>query len=157
MKHHHYNIQVEWVGNDGDGTKTYQSYRRDYTFSAAGKQSIECSSDPGFRGDAKRYNPEELLVASLSSCHMLWYLHLCSTNGISVEAYSDNAAGTMEETSDGFGEFVRVVLRPTVLIAAGNDTTRALELHGEAHRYCFIARSVRFPVDCSPEIIESTK
>ena len=154
MKQHSYEVRVDWTGNDGEGTKTYRSYRRDHTIAAEGKPLIPGSSDPNFRGDASRYNPEELLVASLSSCHMLWYLHLCAVNHVTVIEYQDAASGVMQEGEDGSGEFVRVTLRPKVKIAAGNDDdrARALALHEEAHRFCFIARSVKFPVDVVPEI-----
>ena len=154
MKQHTYEVRVDWTGNDGDGTKTYRSYRRDHTIAAHGKAPIPGSSDPNFRGDASRYNPEELLVASLSSCHMLWYLHLCAVNHVTVVEYQDAASGVMEENEDGSGEFVRVTLRPKVKIAGVNDDDRkrALALHEEAHRFCFIARSVKFPVEVVPEV-----
>jgi organic hydroperoxide reductase OsmC/OhrA len=155
MKHHSYEVGVHWTGNDGDGTKTYRSYRRDHTIAAEGKPQILGSSDPSFRGDRARYNPEELLVASLSGCHMLWYLHLCSANGVTVLDYHDAASGVMEEGDDGSGEFVRVVLRPAVKISAGDDRSKALALHSEAHRLCFIARSVKFPVEIAPEVSEA--
>ena len=155
MKRHTYEIQLEWIGNDGDGTKTYRGYRRDHTIKSDGKPQIPASSDPSFRGDLTRYNPEELLVASLSSCHMLWYLHLCSTNGVIVVRYRDAASGVMSENDDGSGEFVRVLLKPTVHIAPGSDKAKALALHEEAHHMCFIARSVKFPVDAEPEILEA--
>ena len=152
MKQHTYEVRVDWTGNDGDGTKTYRSYRRDYTIVSEGKLEIHGSSDPSFRGDRSRYNPEELLVASLSSCHMLWYLHLCAVNHIAVTDYRDVASGLMEEDTSGSGEFVRVVLKPKVKISAGGDRAKAATLHAEAHRLCFIARSVKFPVDIEPEI-----
>lgn len=156
MKHHTYEIRVDWTGNDGEGTKSYKSYRRDHRINGEGKAPIEGSSDPGFRGDRSRYNPEELLVASLSACHMLWYLHLCSVNRVTVLDYLDSASGVMEENEDGSGQFIRVVLRPTVKVAAGADRARALELHHEAHRYCFIARSVNFAVEVVPEFAEAS-
>ncbi|HWZ84510.1 MAG TPA: OsmC family protein [Terriglobales bacterium] len=151
MKQHTYQVQVDWTGNNGDGTKSYTSYRRDHTIVVEGKAPIPGSSDPSFRGDRTRYNPEELLVASLSSCHMLWYLHLCAVNHVTVVEYQDAASGVMKENDDGSGEFVRVVLRPRVKITAG-DRERALALHHEAHKHCFIARSVNFPVEIEPEI-----
>jgi organic hydroperoxide reductase OsmC/OhrA len=138
------------AGND-EGTKSYRSYSRDHSIGGDGKPEILASSDPAFRGDASRYNPEELLVASLASCHMLWYLHLCSVNGISVLEYRDEAFGTMQESDDGSAQFTHVNLRPAVTIARG-DLTRSLELHHEAHRLCFIARSVNFPVEVTAEI-----
>jgi len=156
MKQHTYEVRVDWTGNDGEGTKTYKGYRRDHTITAEGKPQIHGSSDPSFRGDRSRYNPEELLVASLSSCHMLWYLHLCSVNHITVLDYRDAATGVLEELENGSGEFVRVALRPTVTVSAGDDLARALALQSDAHRLCFIARSVKFPVDIAPEIKEAT-
>jgi organic hydroperoxide reductase OsmC/OhrA len=152
VKQHTYNVRVDWVGNDGQGTKTYKGYRRDHTIAAEGKPLIAASSDPSFRGDAARYNPEELLVASLSSCHMLWYLHLCAVNHVTVVEYQDAASGVMQENEDGSGEFVRVQLRPRVKISAGDDQAKALALHHDAHGYCFIARSVKFPVEVAAEI-----
>ncbi len=129
------------------GHEELSQLRRDHTIVVEGKPEIPASSDPAFRGDRTRYNPEELLVASLSSCHMLWYLHLCATNGIVVLDYCDRATGTMREEPAGSGRFVGVVLHPEVVLAADADTSRALALHEDAHRLCFIARSVNFPVE----------
>jgi organic hydroperoxide reductase OsmC/OhrA len=145
MKSHHYTARVHWSA-DGEGTKSYRSYSRNFAISVPGKADIAGSSDPAFRGDATRYNPEELLVASLSACHMLWYLHLCSVNEIVVLNYQDDATGIMEE-SDAGGQFVKAELRPKITIARGGRSARAIALHDEAHRLCFIARSVNFPVD----------
>lgn len=155
MKQHAYEVHVVWTGNDGQGTKTYKGYRRDHTISSAGKPPIDGSSDPAFRGDRARYNPEELLVASLSSCHMLSYLHLCAVNGVTVVDYQDAASGTMQETGDGSGAFTKVLLKPVVKISAGDDRAKALALHHEAHRVCFIANSVKFPVEVAPQIVEA--
>jgi organic hydroperoxide reductase OsmC/OhrA len=152
MKQHTYHATIDWTGNDGEGTKTYRSYRRDHTISAEGKPPILASSDPSFRGDPTRHNPEELLVAALSSCHMLWYLHLCAVNQINVVEYRDAASGIMEEAADGSGAFVRVQLQPSVKIASG-DPAKARSLHHDAHRFCFIAKSVNFPVEVEPEIV----
>jgi organic hydroperoxide reductase OsmC/OhrA len=156
VKQHTYQIQVNWTGNDGDGTKTYKGYRRDHTIAASNKLPIQGSSDPSFRGDPSRYNPEELLVASLSACHMLWYLHLCAVNNVAVIEYSDAASGVMSENEDGSGEFVQVTLKPKVKIAAGVNRDRALELHKEAHHLCFIARSVKFPVEVEADVTSPT-
>ena len=153
-KQHQYAVSIAWTGNDGSGTQSYRSYRRDHEIAAAGKPPIPGSSDPAFRGDRARYNPEELLVASLSSCHMLWYLHLCSVNGIVVLDYHDEAAGTLQEEDDGAGTFVRVVLKPRVTVAGGSDRGKALALHEEAHHLCFIARSVRFPIEVAAQIAD---
>jgi organic hydroperoxide reductase OsmC/OhrA len=155
MKQHSYEIQLRWTGNDGEGTTNYKSYRRDHTIMSDGKAEIPGSSDPNFRGDRSRYNPEELLVASLSACHMLWYLHLCAVNHISVVEYRDAALGVMCENADGSGEFVRVTLKPTVKVSAGDDREKALGLHHEAHHLCYIARSVNFEVNLAPQIEEA--
>jgi organic hydroperoxide reductase OsmC/OhrA len=145
---HKYAITVRWTGNKGTGTSGYRDYARAHEIAAEGKPVIEASSDPAFRGDRTRWNPEELLLAALSSCHQLAYLHLCADAGIVVVDYVDDAEGWMQETKDGAGQFTRVMLRPRVTIAAGGDAAKAQELHQGAHAVCFIARSVNFPVEC---------
>lgn len=157
LKQHNYSLHLSWTGNSGEGTKNYKSYRREYTIQSPGKPVIAGSSDPAFLGDPTRYNPEELLVASLSSCHMLWYLHLCSVNGIIVLSYTDDATGTMEENPDGSGQFTSVSLNPQVTVASSESESlqKADALHAEAHHLCFIARSVNFPVTLVP-LIDAT-
>jgi organic hydroperoxide reductase OsmC/OhrA len=155
VKQHGYQVHVQWTGNRGEGTRAYAAYDRAHEISAAGKIAIPGSSDPAFRGDSSRYNPEELLVASLSTCHMLWYLHLCSEGNIIVVDYVDEASGTMTETADGGGRVTEVVLRPAVTIAEGGDESLAAALHDRAHHLCFIANSVNFPVRCEPRVIYS--
>ncbi|MFZ3485556.1 OsmC family protein [Sphingomonas sp. 3-13AW] len=150
---HRYRVSVEWTGNAGVGTLGYTQYRRDHVLTAYGKPPIPGSSDPHFRGDPERWNPEELLVGSLSACHQLWYLHLCAAAGIRVLAYRDDASGMMMENAEGSGAFTSVTLRPEVTIAAGDDADRARALHGEASRMCFIARSMAFPVHHEPVIV----
>jgi Predicted redox protein, regulator of disulfide bond formation len=153
-KEHRYQVTVEWTGNTGAGTAGYRAYERRHEIRAPGspKPGIPGSSDPAFRGDAARWNPEELLVASLSTCHQLWYLHLCADAGVVVTAYVDRAEGTMVEEANGAGQFSRVVLRPAVTLAPGADVARARALHHEAHAMCFIAQSMNFPVEHEPEI-----
>jgi organic hydroperoxide reductase OsmC/OhrA len=141
---------MRWTGNTGQGTRDYRGYERSHEYSAEGKPVIPGSSDPVFRGDGTRYNPEELLVMSLSSCHMLWYLHLCAENKIEVVEYVDDAVGKMVETADTGGHFVDVLLRPAVTLAQGADTALAERLHDRAHHLCFVANSVNFPVRCEP-------
>lgn len=150
---HRYSVRLEWTGNRGEGTASYRSYSRDHRLSVPGKPAIEGSADPAFRGDAARWNPEEMLIASLSACHQLWYLHLAAEAGVVVMAYEDAAEGDMRESEDGGGAFERVVLRPTVTIAAGSDAAKAQALHHDAHARCFIARSVNFDVACEAEIV----
>jgi organic hydroperoxide reductase OsmC/OhrA len=149
---HRYPATIVWTGNTGSGTRGPGSYQRAHTISIAGKPDLLGSSDPGFRGDAKRHNPEDLLVASLSSCHMLWYLALCAAAGIVVTAYQDHAEGTMLEDADGGGRFTSVVLRPEVVLAPGADQDRAIALHHAAHAKCFVANSVNFPVTHEPRV-----
>ena len=144
-KSHSYLTTVVWMGNEGVGTRDYRSYRRDYLVRVETKPDLLGSADRVFRGDARRYNPEELLVAALSSCHMLSYLHLCAVRGIIVEDYKDEAEGVMAESDDGSGRFTSVLLHPVVTISRG-DPNVARELHEDAHRMCFIANSVNFPV-----------
>jgi organic hydroperoxide reductase OsmC/OhrA len=153
MKTHTYSIRTLWTGNTGAGTTSYNSYKRDHEISAPGKIAIPASSDPAFRGDPERYNPEELLVASLSGCHMLWYLHLCAVSGIVVEDYTDDATGRMVETAEGGGHFEEVILKPTVRVNPEANLQVCIELHEKAHHLCFIASSMNFPVRCEPKIV----
>jgi organic hydroperoxide reductase OsmC/OhrA len=150
-KTHTYEIRTQWTGNRGSGTSSYNGYSRDHEIAAPGKAAVlQCSSDKEFRGDGSRYNPEELLVCALSSCHMLWFLHLCADAGIVVLSYEDQAQGVMRENADGSGQFVDVVLNPQVALADSADAERAEALHHRAHHLCFISRSVNFPVSVRP-------
>ena len=154
MREHKYTTTLKWTGNKGTGTSDYKAYSRDHEISAPLKTIVlPGSSDPHFRGDGARYNPEDFLVASLSACHMLSYLHLCAVNNIVVTAYEDEASGAMRENRDGSGDFTEVMLRPRVTVTAESDAARALALHEDAGRLCFIARSVRFPVRHEPVIL----
>jgi organic hydroperoxide reductase OsmC/OhrA len=149
-KTHKYETTVRWTGNLGTGTSGYKDFGRNHEISAPGKPVIPASSDPAFRGDATRYNPEDLLVASLSTCHMLWYLHLCAVNKVVVLDYEDHASGTMEEAADGGGRFLEVTLRPQITITRESDLETAQRLHHDAHEKCYVANSVNFPVGCEP-------
>jgi organic hydroperoxide reductase OsmC/OhrA len=152
-KEHHYSATIEWTGNRGTGTSSYREYARDHVICAGEKPAILGSSDPAFRGDATRWNPEELLVATLATCHQLWYLHLCTDAGIAVMSYRDDASGIMlEDGKSGAGRFSRVLLRPQVGIRAGDDVELATRLHHDAHAMCFIANSVNFEVACEPSV-----
>jgi len=152
-KVHRYSVTNRWTGNLGSGTSAYTAYSRDHELGRAAKDApIPGSSDPVFRGDASRYNPEELLVGALSACHMLVLLHLCSDAGIVVTGYSDRAEGEMAEHADGSGEFTRVILRPRMTITDSARIPDAIALHRRAHELCFIARSVNFPVEHEPVI-----
>ncbi|WP_396637831.1 OsmC family protein [Maribacter sp. R77961] len=151
MKKHHYKTMLEWTGNTGEGTTNYKAYQRAHEISIAGKNhNIMGSSDPSFRGDSSRYNPEELFLSSISSCHMLWFLHLCSVHGITVMEYRDNAIGVMEEDKKGSGRFTTVTLHPQVIITDPDMVQKANSLHKEANTMCFIANSCNFKIEHEP-------
>jgi len=157
IKQHQYSLTVEWTGNKGTGTNTYRSYDRSHTISVADKPDILGSSDPAFRGDKTKYNPEEMLVAALSACHMLSYLHLCAVGGVVVVAYTDEAIGTMQETNGGSGRFTEVTLYPTVTVTDESMIGKANELHHAANEVCFIANSCNFPIHHQPKTIVAAK
>ena len=151
-KQHHYSVEVRWTGNLGEGTRGYKSYARTHDISSGQKPTIPGSSDPAFRGDADRWNPEDLMVAAVSACHKLWYLHLCAVAGVNVVGYVDHAEGTMIEDAARGGYFSGVTLRPEVTVTADSNTEKAAALHHDAHEKCFIANSVNFPIACEPSI-----
>ena len=158
IRNHSYDFTVAWTGNRGSGTSGYREYGRDHEVTVSGvgdeegaagaarPQPIAGSSDSAFRGDPGRWNPEQLLTAALAQCHMLSYLHACAAAGIVVTGYTDEAHGTMTETTDGGGHFTEVVLKPRVTVASADMIDKAVGLHQQAHQKCFIASSVNFPV-----------
>jgi len=152
MKTHHYHSTITWTGNIGSGTSNYNSYSRDHVIAIENKPDLLGSSDTAFRGDGTKHNPEDMLLASLSVCHMLWYLHLCADAGIIVTAYTDNPSGVLQEGESGGGKFTEVNLHPIVTIANADMIELALSLHEKAHDNCFIANSVNFPVKHEPRI-----
>lgn len=145
-KQHDYISRIEWTGNRGPGTQNYRSYDRTWQVVTPGKPPIACSNDPLLGGDPVLHNPEDLLLSSLSACHMLWYLHYASSAGIIVHAYRDDPVGVGESTPDGAGRFIRATLQPHITVASGTDLARADAIHAEIHKVCFIARSVNFPI-----------
>lgn len=149
-KQHHYQATIQWTGNKGTGTNHYRNYERSYHISIANKTDITGSADPAFLGDKTKHNPEDLLIASLSACHMLWYLHLCAESGVIVMDYTDHATGLMTETNQGGGQFKSVSLNPVVIVAENAMIDKANELHQKASKLCFIANSVNFPVNHKP-------
>lgn len=150
MKIHNYSLVNTWTGNYGPGTINYKNYGRAYTISIEGKPDLEGTSDPSFRGDKSKYNPEELFLASISGCHMLWFLHLCSVSDVNVIEYKDEAKGKMEENKDGSGAFTEVVLHPAVMVSDILMIEKANELHKKANKMCFIANSCNFPISHKP-------
>lgn len=146
---HHYKAAISWTGNRGEGTSHYKAYDRSHSLTISHKPEILLSSDPAFMGDPVKHNPEELFLSALSSCHMLWYLHLCADNGIIVSSYTDLATGIMDEKVEG-GKFTEVMLHPHVTVLHSSMIAKANELHEEAHKKCFIANSCNFPVKHHP-------
>jgi organic hydroperoxide reductase OsmC/OhrA len=145
-RQHHFIATIQWTGNQGTGTDHYTHYERSHQISIPGKPDLSASSAAAFRGDASLHNPEDLLVASISSCHMLWYLHLCADAGVIVTAYTDEATGVLTQTASGGGQFTEVTLHPNVTVQETSMIEKANELHHKAHEFCFIANSVNFPV-----------
>lgn len=149
---HQYNVSVKWTGNKGNGTSGYKEYDRSHLISIENKPDILGSSDPVFQGDVSKHNPEDLLVSSVSACHMLWYLHLCSESKVKVIDYSDNAKGILKENKkDGY--FTEVVLKPVVTVTENFMIDKAMELHKTASERCFISNSLSFPVYVKPTIL----
>lgn len=149
-KDHHFKATINWTGNMGTGTSDYRAYDRSHSVLIDGKKEILGSSDPAFRGDKSKHNPEDMFISSLASCHMLWYLHLCSDAGIIVTHYTDNATGILTETAEGGGHFSEITLNPEVVVLESSMIDKANELHKKANELCFIANSVNFPVFHKP-------
>ena len=153
MKQHNYALKINWTGNSGSGTNSYKSYERSFEVSVDGKEIINGSSDSSFNGDKTKYNPEELLLAFMSSCHMLWYLHLCADDGIIVTSYIDNAEGIMVENDNGGGKFEQVILKPVISVTENSMIENAIILHAKANKLCFVANSVNFRISHQPVIL----
>jgi len=149
MKSHEFQLETVWVGNQGSGTSDYKAYSRAHVIRASGKPEIQGSSDAVFHGDATRWNPEELLIAALSQCHMLSFLHVAQAAGVVVESYEDQASGVLETRPDGSGRITEVTLRPRIHVSAG-EVSQIPALHQRANELCFIANSVNFPVHHEP-------
>ncbi|MDF1668735.1 MAG: OsmC family protein [Roseovarius sp.] len=147
MAEHEYTSRVTWTGNRGQGTQTYGGYDRTWQVQTPGKPVIECSNDPLLGGDPTLHNPEDLLISALSSCHMLWYLHLASEAGIVVQGYHDNPLAVGESQPNGAGRFLRAILRPAITVSKGPDHALAEAVHRKIPKFCYIARSVNFPVE----------
>jgi organic hydroperoxide reductase OsmC/OhrA len=147
-----YDVRVRWEGNRGTGTSAYTAYGREHEIAAGDRPPIPGSADPLFRGDSRRYSPEDLLVAAASGCHMLWYLQLCADAGVTVLEYEDRAWGRMSIAPEGEGAFDQIVLRPRIVIDSGSDPELARRLQDDAHDRCFIANSLRCPVRCETTV-----
>lgn len=154
---HRYRLTVEWTGNTGDGTATYRSYKRDHEVRDAQAGTLLGSSDRAFRGDPARWNPEQLLLAAASQCHLLSYLHQAAVNGVVVVAYTDEPTAVLTEDGAGGGRITEIVLRPTVTVATADQVARAQALHHDANRACFIANSLNLPVQHEPRTLVASE
>ena len=148
---HSYTAHVTWTGNRGTGTASYHAYGREHEVAIDGKPTILGSSDPSFLGDAAKWNPEDMLISSISTCHMLWFLHLASDAGWVVETYEDRVKAVMQMNPNGSGQFSSATLHPVVRISAG-DPALLDDLHHKAHEMCFIARSLSFEIGCEASV-----
>lgn len=146
MEKHYYTAEIKWTGNNGVGTERYNSYNRSHEISIIQKPVLFGSADPTFLGDKTKHNPEELLLSSISACHMLWYLHLCAEQRVVVVNYIDRVAGELRIFENGSGKFDSVTLNPLVAVKAESMVPKAIKLHEDAHKMCFISNSVNFPV-----------
>lgn len=149
---HDYTARITWTGNQGEGTSSYTGYGREYLIAIPGKPELAASADPVFHGAADRHNPEDLFLASISACHMLFYLSLCARKGLRVLAYEDAAEGIMTVYPGGGGRFEEITLRPAVVVAPDGDIEAARQLHETAHELCFIANSCSVPIRIEPAI-----
>jgi organic hydroperoxide reductase OsmC/OhrA len=151
MQKHNYEATVTWTGARQGTTSSWHAYSREYEALVEGKPTLQLTADSAFLGDAALHNPEDLLVISLSGCHLLTYLWQCSRARLHVVSYADEASGAMIWDGETY-RFSEVVLRPRVVVKEGSDLALAEELHDRAHDLCFIARSVNFPVRHEPEV-----
>ena len=149
---HHYTLTVTWTGNTGEGTSTYRGYKRTHKVEAEGPPELLGSADRTFHGDRERWNPEQLLLASLAQCHMLSYLHVCVDAGVVVTQYLDRPTGSMKTEADGSGRFTEVVLHPEIVVTDDSMIEAAQDAHRRAKELCFIANSVNFRVRHEPAV-----
>lgn len=150
VKEHHYQLTTEWQDTSGKGTNNVKTYDRSHTVWIDGKPNLNLTTDNAAVGDKNKLNPEDLLVAAVSSCHMLSYLYVCALEGIVITSYVDNANGLMIEEESGGGKFKHIVLNPVCKVADESMIQKAIELHHRAHEICYIANSVNFEVICNP-------
>jgi organic hydroperoxide reductase OsmC/OhrA len=143
-------ITVSW--ERGDTPFDYERYPREHDWQIASGARIRASAAPEYRGSAECINPEDALVAALSSCHMLSFLALAARKRWVVERYRDAAVGFLEKNEEGRLAVTRVVLRPRIAFAAPVPASdQVARLHEQAHRGCFIANSVRTRIDIEPQ------
>lgn len=143
---HLFRAEVNWTSNQNPSDSSKRFYYKNHQINIEGKPVLNVSAAKAFKGDPELYNPEDLLLSSLVSCHMMSYLYVCAQNGIEVLEYSDNAEATLEVAADGSGRFVAVRLKPNVKISNSDKIELALELHKKANQLCFIANSCNFPI-----------
>ncbi|PXY45043.1 OsmC family protein [Flavobacterium hydrophilum] len=143
---HIFKAAINWNSKQNQEQSERKFYSKSHKILIEGKPVLNVSAAKAFKGDPELYNPEDLLLSSLVSCHMMSYLYVCSQNGIEVLEYSDHAEAILEVASDGSGRFTEVRLHPNVVIANADKVQEALDLHTKANQLCFIANSCNFPV-----------
>lgn len=143
---HIFKVALSWFSTEKVASPKSKVYSKSHHISIEGKSDLAISAAKAFKGDPSLYNPEDLLLSSLVSCHMMSYLYLCDQNNIEVISYTDHAEAILEVNSDASGRFVEVILKPAVVILNPEQIALALDLHKKANQLCFIANSCNFPV-----------
>ncbi len=139
---HLFKAALNWSKDNGKSIR----YTKNHTISFEGKEALTISAAKAFKGDPSLHNPEDLLLSSLMSCHMMSYLYICAQHQIEVIDYQDQAIATLETNENGSGRFIEVRLNPQVTISNGEQIALANTLHHQAHQLCFIANSCNFPI-----------
>jgi organic hydroperoxide reductase OsmC/OhrA len=143
---HLFKAKLNWFSAKKEEVSTSKIYSKSHTVTIEGKPILNVSAAKAFKGDPTLYNPEDLLLSSIVSCHMMSYLYVCAQNGIEVLSYTDNAEATLEVSDNGSGRFIEVRLYPKVVIKQKEKIAEALRLHQKANELCFMANSCNFPV-----------
>ncbi|MEP5341894.1 MAG: OsmC family protein [Algibacter sp.] len=153
---HIFKAKVNWELSKGETTESPKTFSRNHIVEIDNKKNdLKVSAAKMFRGDASLYNPEDLLLSALASCHMMSYLYVCSQNNIKVLSYTDNAEAVLEVESSGSGHFTKVILNPVVTIKDETKKELALSLHEKANSLCFIANSCNFPIVHDAQVLIS--
>lgn len=146
---HSYPFSLDWRGNTLDA-----AYSRNATASAEGKVLLPVSSAAEYAGDVLRWNPEDLLGVALANCHMLTFLALASKAKLEVKAYEDRAEAILD-TVDKVTSVTAIRLSPTIRVAAGTSMAKVIDLFQKAHKYCFVANSIKAKVIMEPRVVEA--
>ncbi|MHC5202267.1 OsmC family protein [Myroides sp. LJL119] len=126
---------------------------KNHLIEISGKSDLQISAAKEFKGDPFLHNPEDLLLSSLMSCHMMSYLYACKQNNLVIDSYQDSGKATLELHLDGSGKIIQVDLYPRVVVQRSNEIDLAQELHKTASKLCFIGNSCNFPIYCHPTVV----